>query len=110
MSLTHPDKIRTIQTEKTRHELKMGQDGMFRVGSSHTKIPHQQSAGWYPLVVKGSGLGLSLALPMVLLTILGVSADRQFMTKPLLTLIGFGFGTVIGVISFIKSAQELLKK
>lgn len=65
--------------------------------------------GWGEVAQVLVGVGWRLALPMVLLTILGVWLDRQWGTKPWLSLAGLVLGMAIGYYSVYRLLLPIMK-
>jgi ATP synthase protein I len=56
------------------------------------------------------GLGTQLAASLTILTLLGYFLDKQFLTKPLYTLIGAFLGAAAGLYNFIKTIKNIDNK
>lgn len=52
------------------------------------------------------GLGLQLALTVVIMVFLGIWLDGKFNTKPILTVICAFLGIIIGMYTFIKTVLK----
>ncbi len=57
-----------------------------------------------------SGLGLQLAVTVVLFWFIGKMIDEHYGTQPLWMIVGAMVGIVVGMYNFIKSVVELGKK
>jgi F0F1-type ATP synthase assembly protein I len=57
-----------------------------------------------------SGLGLQLAVTVVLFWFIGKMIDEHYGTQPLWMIVGAMVGIVVGMYNFIKSVIELGKK
>ncbi len=57
-----------------------------------------------------SGLGLQLAVTVVLFWFIGKMIDEHYGTSPLWMIIGAMLGIIVGMYNFIKSVIELTKK
>ncbi len=57
-----------------------------------------------------SGLGLQLAVTVVLFWFIGKLIDEHYGTQPLWMIVGAMVGIVVGMYNFIKSVVELGKK
>jgi F0F1-type ATP synthase assembly protein I len=96
----------TIIKIKTKKELKLDPTGKYQVVQHAVEVHKAEKTTGYSLFAQASGLGLSMSLPMVLLTVGGLVVDRQLGSKPTLTIVGLLTGTGIGTYNLFRFLKQ----
>lgn len=64
------------------------------------------TSNYYKEIGPYIGLGLQLAVTVTVMVFIGIWLDRQFETKPILTIVFAFLGVVTGMYTFIKSVLK----
>lgn len=76
------------------------------------KVPHKEkktSDTWYYLGTVGQ-IGYAIALPIVGGALLGKYIDEQWITYPIATITGIGFGSLVAILGLIGTVREIIRK
>lgn len=92
--------------EKKQFNLSLEDDRLIKTPRGETK--KSVTNPWFYLGAFGN-IGLSIAAPIVIGTLIGVQIDAKYNSKPTATLSGIVIGLIISIIGFLRMIQKIMR-